>query len=390
MSQGTDDALKTKQIRNLFHKLNKDPNSVLYTASSITNNLLKKLRKSSYQKDKSFLSLYINTSKKVDNINVNSDDDSVTIPHFVRPVNIREYTRGTLYSVTRPLELMHADVADIRYLKVSGSEPKYLLLVVDLYSSKIYTYPMKDKASLAKKLLRFYDDINQKRKLDNLIRIQTDMEFEQNEIKKLNKKCNIEMFSSKLNDGHAFAAEQKVRSVKELLSRGRDLGKRKNLYKLITDVTTNLNNTKTSKYSSVPNKVEELTLSDEHLNSLYNTLRVEKVQKDYGRKERADAEFNKRQSMRQRLRELNIGDKVLAKSGRLKKSDQPGVLNKSTTSKLQYFSKKQVFKVIGKRLHKNSGGTNFYYYWLEETETGKELPNKFIRKELFALKNNTK
>ena len=215
------------------------------------------------------------------------------------------------------------------------------------------------------------------------------MEFKQNEINKLNKNYNIEMFSPKLNDGHAFAAEQKIRSVKELLSKARNLGKRKNLYKLIEDVTLNLNNTKTSKYSTVPNKIEELTLSDEHLNSIYNTLRVEKVQKDYDRRERADAKFNKRQFMRQTLRELNIGDKVIAKSGRLKKSDQPGVLNKATTSKLQYYNKKQVFKVIGKRLHKKSGGRSYYFYWLEDTATGKELENKFIRKELFALKNNT-
>ena len=248
---------------------------------------------------------------------------------------------------------------------------------------------MKNKSALAAKLLLFYKDIDKKRKPSSTIRVQTDMEFEQNEIKRLNKNFNIEMFSSKLNDGHAFAAEQKIRSFKELLSKARNLGKRKNLYKLIEDVTTNLNNTKTSKYSSVPNKVEKLALSDEHLNSLYNTLRVEKVQKDYDRRERADAKFNERQFMRQKLRELNIGDKVIAKSGRIKKSDQPGILNKATTSKLQYFNKKQVFKIIGKRLHKKTNGQQYFFYWLEDTETGKELENKFIRKELFALKNNT-
>ena len=385
VSQRTTDSLKTKQVSNLFNKLNKDPNSVLFTTPSVTNTILKKLKGSSYPKDKSFLNLYLSV-KKTTNIDVN---DNVNIPHFVRPINIREYNRSTLYSVTRPLELMHADVADLRFLNVSGSEPRYLLLVVDLYSSKIYTYPMKNKSALGMKLLKFYNDINDKRNSSSTIRIQTDMEFEQNEIKKLNKNFNIEMFSSKLNDGHAFAAEQKIRSVKELLSKARNLGRRKNLYKLIEDVTTNLNNTKTTKYSSVPNKVEKLALSDEHLNSVYNTLRIEKVQKDYDRRERADAKFNERQFMRTKLRELNIGDKVIAKSGRIKKSDQPGVLNKPTTSKIQYFNKKQIFKIIGKRLHKKSGGVSFYFYWLEDTETGKELTNKFIRKELYALKNNT-
>ena len=150
MSQGISDELKVKQISNLFNKLNKDPNSVLYTAPSVTRTVLKKLKGSKYQKDKSFLNLYVNTNKTTKNISVNDD---INIPHFIRPVNIREYNRSTLYSVTAPLELLHADVADIRFLSVSAAEPKYLLLIVDLYSSKIYTYPMKNKSALAAKMV---------------------------------------------------------------------------------------------------------------------------------------------------------------------------------------------------------------------------------------------
>ena len=43
------------------------------------------------------------------------------------------------------------------------------------------------------------------------MRLQTNLEFLQNEIKKLNKKYNINMFSTELRRGKAFAAEQKIR-----------------------------------------------------------------------------------------------------------------------------------------------------------------------------------
>ena len=46
------------------------------------------------------------------------------------------------------------------------------------------------------------------------MRLQTDQEFNQNEIKEINKKCNVLHYHSKLNDGHAVAAEQKIKELK--------------------------------------------------------------------------------------------------------------------------------------------------------------------------------
>ena len=63
------------------------------------------------------------------------------------------------------------------------SQSKYCLLVVDLFASKIYTYPMKNKNLLAKKLELFYQDIDSKRKQiasEDKMRLQTDLEFNQN------------------------------------------------------------------------------------------------------------------------------------------------------------------------------------------------------------------
>ena len=43
------------------------------------------------------------------------------------------------------------------------------------------------------------------------MRLQADLEFKQNEIKKLNDKFNVDMFHTKIRGGKVFAAEQKIR-----------------------------------------------------------------------------------------------------------------------------------------------------------------------------------
>ena len=65
---------------------------------------------------------------------------------------------------------------------------------------------MRKRSNLLQKLELFYKEIESKHIKNERMRLQTDLEFQQNEIKKLNKKHNVEMFSSKTR---AFAAEQK-------------------------------------------------------------------------------------------------------------------------------------------------------------------------------------
>ena len=93
----------------------------------------------------------------------------------------------------------------------SAVNPKYALLCVDLFSSKVYVYPRKKK-NLARKLELFYREIEPKRdQKQETMRLQANLEFLQNEIKKLNQKYNVDMFSTKLCGGKAFAAEHKIR-----------------------------------------------------------------------------------------------------------------------------------------------------------------------------------
>ena len=49
------------------------------------------------------------------------------------------------------------------------------------------------------------------------MRLQKDLEFNQNQIKKLNYEFNVEMFHTKVRGGKTFAAEQKIREFKKSL-----------------------------------------------------------------------------------------------------------------------------------------------------------------------------
>ena len=117
---------------------------------------------------------------------------------------------------------MHADIADLRWLAKSAANPKYCLLLVDLFTSKIYVYPIKNRSLLAKKLRLFYEDISQKR--TGRMRLQTDLEFKQDQIKKLKDEFDIEMFHAKVRGGKAFAAKQKIREFKRILLRIKKIG----------------------------------------------------------------------------------------------------------------------------------------------------------------------
>ena len=101
----------------------------------------------------------------------------------------------------------------------SAVDPKYCLLVVDLFTSKVYVYPMKNRTLLAKNMEIFHNDIKSKR--SGKMCLQTDLEFNQNKIKELDKKFDVDMFHTQLRGGKAFAAEQKIRELRKVLLRSK-------------------------------------------------------------------------------------------------------------------------------------------------------------------------
>ena len=160
---------------------------------------------------------------------------------------------------------------------------------------------MKSRKLLAKKLKLFYDEIEPKR--DGKMTLQTDLEFKQNAIKKLNKEFSVEMFHSKVRGGKAFAAGQKIRELKKILLKSKRFvksgGERIRPNQLIKKAVENMNETASTKYGVSPESVENKTIDsskDSEFNrEMYDFLRVKKVGNNYQRNKKYDAKKDRRQ-----------------------------------------------------------------------------------------------
>ena len=131
-------------------------------------------------------------------------------------VEKRDIDRSTLCSFSRPLELLHADVANLEFLGKNATFPQDVLLVVDLFSSKTYTYLMRSKRQIRDRLEQIYLDEPGKRK-GRKVRLQVDKEFQQLKIKDLNKKFNMEMYFTSLRGGRLLLPKRKSDNSKSEL-----------------------------------------------------------------------------------------------------------------------------------------------------------------------------
>ena len=373
---------KLRRAKNLYKALQKDSKSIFFGSEEIKSNHIKKARRSNYEKDNFFLMLYNRISAKQ-----KFQPEPVIPSHISFVEKNSEIDRSTLYSFGGPFELLHADIADIRFFAKSAVDPLYCLLIVDLYTQKIYTYPMKKRNLLSTKLENFYIEVQNRRK-NKRTRLQTDLEFNQNEIKKINKKFNIEMFHTRTRGGKAFAAEQKIREFKQLLLKMKNIikneKKRLKSNDVIRKVTENMNNIKSQKYQIEPEEVEKNSLSSVKFKDEYYFYRLDKVGKEVGRQTRYNNK--KDQNNPKKLRDpLQIGEKVLLLSESLKKKDAPGRLSKATTQNKSLFSKK-IFK-IQKRVLTTAKD---WYYWVSEENSNVINKNRYIRQELYALEEQWK
>ena len=375
--------MEEKQIKNLFRKLVNDQKSVFFSADKINQTLLNKGRKSIYQKDKVFYNLF----KKIDDKNVIYEKEKERIP-FYTPFTPqkKDIDRSTLFSLNGPMQFFHADIAYLQFLAKSAVDPKFALVCVDLFTSKIYVYTMKVRKNLGSKLEIFYKEIQKKRLNNEKMRLQTDQEFQQNEIKKLNRKYNVEMFSTRLRGGKAFAAEQKIRELKKVIFKTKKrykLQKKKiNSREIIKKAVENLNRINSEKYGLSPDIIEKKSLESEYFKEIYDFHRLVKVTKGINRYERYNEKLDKKQ--KRKLREpLNINEKVLVLAERIKKKDAPKFLFKSTTENIPFFNRKEIFTIERYVLIDGS-----YYYWLKN-EKNEKISKRFIREELFALNNNS-
>ena len=71
----------------------------------------------------------------------------------------QEIDRSTLYSFDGPFQLVYVDNGNLEFLGSSATTPRYVLLAVDFYSSKVYVCLMRSRKQIIQKIALFYDKI---------------------------------------------------------------------------------------------------------------------------------------------------------------------------------------------------------------------------------------
>ena len=85
------------------------------------------------------------------------------------------------------------------------------------------------------------NEVKKKRKKKRM-RLQVDNEFQQVKLKDLNDQNNVEMFTSSVQGGKAFAAEQKIRELKTRISKLNAQKLKISATKIILNSANNMNN----------------------------------------------------------------------------------------------------------------------------------------------------
>ena len=150
--------LTMNELKKLFKRLQTGAKNVLFTEENINDRLLKKIKMSKYEKDIEFVKLFDR------NINFLGGEKKL-IPIKTTFVEKKgDIDRSTLYNFDGPFQLLHADVCNLEFLEKSATDPKHFLLFVDLFTSKVYFYPMKSRKSILHKMEIFYKEVEDKRK----------------------------------------------------------------------------------------------------------------------------------------------------------------------------------------------------------------------------------
>ena len=149
------------------------------------------------------------------------------------------------------------------------------------------------------------------------------------------------MFHTQLRGGKAFAAEQKIREFKKLLLRSKRLekqrGKRIKPNDLIRKAAQNMNETISTKYQLAPETIEKRSLNPnygKYFQEMYDFMRLRKIENNQMRNEKYNQKIDKRKGKLRSL--LNLDEKVLISSERLKKKDAPGNLYKASTDNIPF------------------------------------------------------
>ena len=213
--------------------------------------------------------------------------DGGKVPSRADYVEKRIIDRSTLYSFNSPFQLLHADVGNLESLGKNATFPQYVLVIVDLYSSKVYTYSVTSPKQMLQKIKLFYDEVRNKRK-GKRMRLQVDNEFQQVKIKDLKNGNNVEMFTSLVKGSKAFAAEEKIRELKSRISKLHGQKLKISPTRIIENTVFNMNLMKSLKHGMSPEKIERRSLAGERFRVVFNMHLIKKTKKLHDRLNRYD------------------------------------------------------------------------------------------------------
>ena len=374
------------KLKKLFDKLQVDSKTVVFVQEQINDKLLKKLKNSKYKKDKEFVNSFNYLVDKKTDLNKKDEGRYSILIKAEYVEKDDDFDRSTLYSIQAPFDLLHAGVTDLRFLGKSTANPKYCLLLVDFFTSKVYVYGMKNRSLIPLKLEKFYKEVVNKRK-NKKMRLQTDIEFKQKKIFALNKKYNVDMFSTAVRGGKAFVAKQKLRELKKRLSRLLVLQRNsKTKFKspnvLIQKAVENVNSLPTAKYGVEPDKIEKKSLESDEFREWFDIRRLSKISKTQPRYERYEESKYGRKKKKLRV-PLEIREDVLFLSSRIKFKDDPRKFYKSTVDNKSFFDKNTIFTITNRQNINNKT-----FYWLKNKKTNKKVLLRVIREEIYVLLAN--
>ena len=129
-----------------------------------------------------------------------------------------------------------------------------------------------------------------------------------------------------------------------------------------------------------PLKNSKVAHESERFRTLYKMHRIEKTDKLNIRMDRFDQK--KYSQKRKKLREdLNIVEKVYVLAERIRKKSAPGKFYKQSVQNISYFSKEAIYTIRKKQMI-----DGIRYYWVKRPIA--DLPKRFLRTEIFALRSN--
>ena len=281
----------------------------------------------------------------------------------------------TQFSVADKGQRFQADLADITYLRPTAHEPKYVLVVVDVYSQRVYLYGLYKKDKTIDAFRQFVSDTENVRDKGVQVYVQTDegTEFFNRPLLRLFEDNGIRLFTTKMNRGHAFMAEQKIRELKKKMTKLKSLTPKLSIAKTLKLVETNMNITRIGYMDLSPTEIEK-EIVDPDQNALRKLYVGKRITDQRARHNRYNLKKDKRKKKKKMSKSLEVGDLVYILFGRTLKRRYRGALDKATTGVKPNFDTTRVFVIDSRKEFIDDA----YYYKLVDTDTERSSPRKVL------------